>query len=463
MAQTLERPLENPFLQGPFAPVKGETTLEQLTVSGQLPPELDGLYVRIGPNPIRASNKPGRYHWFTGDGMVHGLRLSQGRAQWYRNRWVGTDQAQEKLGRAKVPGDTRSVVKVVNTNVFGHAGKIWATVEAGPVPVQLDGQLASVKQTLFGHRPTLPFTAHPHRDPDTGDLHAICYDALQHRKVWYVRVNAQGVLDHSVAIPVKHGPMIHDCAITRSQVVVLDLPVTFSWKALLARDAFPYRWNPKHAARVGLLPRQGQAGDVRWFDLDPCFVFHPCNAFDQPDGSVVMDVAVHRSMFAHSRSGPEADTQPRFERWTLPAGGTRVQREVICERPQEFPRLDERLTGRPYRFAYTAEFDVGTGGGQKLLKHDLHARTTTTHDFGPGRKPGEFVFVPRHADAAEDEGWLMGYVANLDTGCGEFHLLDARHVGAPAVAVVALPVPVPMGFHGNWVAAADLSAPPDRS
>jgi carotenoid cleavage dioxygenase-like enzyme len=456
----------NPFLMGPFAPVAEEIDSRALRTQGQVPPELDGMYVRIGPNPIKAPNAD-KHHWFTGDGMVHGVRLQGGEASWYRNRYIGSKSAHRTLGRDPVPGDTRGIFDTVNTNVYAHAGRIWASVEAGPAPVQLDGALESVRHGLFDSPTKHPFSAHPHLDPITGDLHAVCYDAVQHRQLQYVRVNAQGQVDKVVPIAVKHGPMVHDCAITRSKVVVMDLPVTFSWWSLLKRETFPYHWNPKHGARVGLLPREGSGDDIRWLEVDPCYVFHPCNAYDLPDGSVVMDVAVHAFMFDESRTGIEANTMPRFERWTMPAKGNKVLRQVLHTAEQEFPRLNERLVGQPYRWAYTVGFEINMRGGQSLYKHDLAGVPTATpgsspvpvqvptqvHHFGPQRKPGEFVFVPHPRGTAEDQGWLVGYVANLETQLGELHVLDARDVSAPAVAVVALPGRVPMGFHGNWVAA----------
>ena len=451
-------PAGNRFLTGPFGPVDKEATVHQLPVRGELPRDLNGLYVRIGPNPLKAP-KADKHHWFVGDGMVHGLKMGDGQAQWYRNRYIGSASVQKALGRPPVPGQTRGIFDTINTNVYAHAGRIWASVEAGPAPVQLDGELNSLKHGLFDSPTDHPFSAHPHLDPVTGDLHAICYDAIQHRKLSYVRVNAQGSVDKVVHIPVKHGPSVHDCAITRSKVIVLDLPVTFSWMALLRRETFPYHWNRKHAARVGLLPRDGEARDIRWFDVDPCYVFHPCNAYDLPDGTVILDVVAHEHMFDRSRIGPDGETKPRFERWTLPAGGSQVRREVICTRSQEFPRLNETLFGQPYRYAYAVEFAVEQGGGQHLLKHDMQTRQTTTLQLGPDLKPGEFVFVPRPASAsqglqngqpAEDEGWLIGYAYDLRTNHGQFHVVDAATMKPQAV--VDIPARIPMGFHGNWVA-----------
>jgi 8'-apo-carotenoid 13,14-cleaving dioxygenase len=457
LAQPLSRqsqpPAGNPFLVGAFAPVATETTTEVLKVQGELPADLNGLYVRIGPNPMKTPNAK-KHHWFTGDGMVHGIALQGGKAQWYRSRYVGSKTANQALGRPLIPGKTRGVFDTVNTNVFAHAGRIWASVEAGPFPIQLDAQLNSVRHGLFDSDLSQGYTAHPHLDPVTGDLHAVCYDAMKPKELSYVRVNAKGSVDKVVKIPVKHGPMVHDCAITRTQVVVMDLPVTFSVWSLIKRESFPYVWNPKHPARVGLLPREGDASGMRWYDIDPCYVFHPCNAYDLPDGSVVMDVVVHEHMFDQSRVGPEADTKPTFERWVLPANGTRVQREVICKRSQEFPRLNETLVGQPYRYAYTTEFAVDNSTGQCILKHDLDTGKTSEHQLSRDHKPGEFVFVPREGGTLEDDGWLIGYAHNEATQRGEFHVLDARTMSHQAL--VEMPVRIPMGFHGNWVSSSAL-------
>lgn len=441
----------NIYLEGPFAPVHDEVTETRLKVTGELPRELNGLYARIGPNPTHVDN-PGLYHWFAGDGMVHGLRLADGDALWYRNRWIGSDSVRRTQGKPLAPGPRRGVSDVVNTNVFGHAGRVWASVEAGMLPVQLDGELETVRHGYFDSDVSRAFSAHPHRDPDTGSLHAICYDALDQRRVHHVEVDASGRVARLVDIPVSHGPMIHDCAITRSQIVVLDLPVTFSLSRVLRGNSMPYVWNDKHPARVGLLPLKGESRDIRWFNVEPCFVFHPCNAQDTADGGVLLDVVVHHRMFDRSRVGPETDHQRiTFERWTISPHRSDVVREVLHEGHQEFPRFDERLTGRPYRHAYTVGFDFNFAVAQQLNAYDLATGRHTAHQFGLGRIPGEAVFVPRTPDAAENDGWLVCYVSDMNTGTTDFVVLNAADVAGPPQAVVHLPVRVPLGFHGNWI------------
>ncbi len=444
---------DNAYLTGVHAPMREELTLTDLAVTGSIPAELDGRYLRIGPNPIGTPN-PATHHWFTGDGMVHGLRLRGGEALWYRNRWLRTDPVCAALGEPPAPGVKRGGFQTVNTNIAGHAGETWAMVEANGYPVRVDEELNTIAHDPFGGTLKGSFTAHPHRDPDTGEWHAICYEATDPGTVRHVVVDAAGRVRRDEPIPVKHGPSIHDCMITANYVIILDLPVTFSMSAMLAGQAFPYRWNPAHRARVGLLPRDGGAEDVIWCDVAPAYVFHPCNAFEQADGTVVIDVCAHRTMFSDGAQGPDSDACP-FERWTIRPATRTVDREVIDADDQEFPRPNEALIGKPYRYAYTMALPEGGNAAfldsSRLYKHDLAERRREVHDFGAGRLPGEFVFVPKADAVAEDDGWLMGLVIDRARDTTDFVILDAANFEGAPQAVVTLPHRIPPGFHGNWV------------
>lgn len=444
----------NPYLTGINAPMDRECTLTQLRVSGTLPRSLDGQYLRIGPNPLQPPASEAAHHWFLGDGMVHGIRLSGGQALSYRNRWIRSRAVSRALGEPDAPGPRRRVDNV-NTNVIGHAGRIWALVEAGAYPVELDATLGTRAHNPFDGTLRGGFSAHPHRDPGTGELHAICYDVGDQQTLHHVVVDATGRVIREEPIRVSNGPSVHDCMITASTVVVLDLPVTFSRPALAAGHAFAFAWNPDHPARVGLLGREAPGDSVVWCEVDPCYVFHPCNAWDLPDGRVAMDVVAHGTMFEHDRQGPISATA-HFERWIIDPGARRVTREVIDASPQEFPRPDERFIGRPYRHAWAASLCFDTGaflGGSCLIHHDLQAGTRRVHDFGAGRHVGEFVFEPRRPGAAEGDGWLMGLVVDAVHDTTDFVILDAQDITASPQAVVHLPHRVPPGFHGNWVSA----------
>ncbi len=445
------RDAPHPLLTGIHRPMTEELTLTDLAVDGVLPPELDGRYVRIGPNAAAAD--PRSYHFFTGDGMLHGIRLAGGRACWYRNRWIRSTAVAKLRGFAPAPGP-RHVFDTVNTSVLGHAGGGYALVEAGSTPVHFGEDLDEQRYDDFAG--TLPgsFTAHPRRDPATGELHAICYEASDPKRVRYNVVDPVGRVRRSLVIPVAHGPLIHDCAITDRFVVVLDLPMTLSMRTILAGHGFPYAWNPRHPARLGLLPREGAAADMIWLPLDPCFVFHAANAYDLPDGRLVLDVIAYDRMFAGRNDGPDA--LPRgFERWTVDPVAGSVDRRVIDADPQELPRIDERRSGRPYRYAYTLGLPAGRNealvGEAPLYRHDLETGTRRAHRFGAARVPGEFVFVPRSVDAAEDDGWLVGLVVEADGDATALEIIAAHAIEDPPVATVRIPHRIPPGIHGAWL------------
>lgn len=442
----------NPYLTGVHTPLKEENTITDLKVTGTIPPALNGVYLRNGPNPLKMPN-PATHHWFVGDAMLHGLRIQDGKALWYRNRWIRSTPVSEALHEAPVPGPRGRGSP--NTNVVGHAGKILAIVEAGGYPAEVTEELETRKFSDFEGTFGKAFSAHPHLDPETGEMHAICYAGGDPTTVWHTVLDKDGKVRRNEPIEVQDGPSIHDCMITKSYVIVMDLPVTFSMAALVAGESFPYRWNPKHAARIGLLPREGKGSDIIWCDIEPCYIFHPANAYETADGKVIMDAAVHADMFADGAMGPDSQKTP-FERLTIDPVAKKVTRKVIDATSQEFPRPDERRMGKPYRYAYTMALpedrDPAFLGDSRLFKHDLEAGTRETHDFGEGKMPGEFVFVPASATSAEDEGWLVGFVIDAEKKTTDFVILDARNFTGAPQATITIPLQIPPGFHGNFIA-----------
>jgi len=458
-------PATSPYLEGNFAPVQEEVTAFDLPVTGRIPAHLDGRYLRNGPNPMHAD--PATYHWFTGDGMVHGVRLRDGRAEWYRNRWVRNERIATELGEPDPGGPrTEGMDSAPNTNVIGFGGRTLALVEAGSKPVELDDELATVSRCDFDG--TLPngFTAHPKLDPVTGELHAANYFWQRPDVVEYVVIGPDGRVTRREDLPVPGNPMVHDMSITERYAVFYDQPVTFDLDAAMSGAVFPYTWNPDHGARVGVLARGGSGvAGLRWFEVEPCYVFHPVNAYDEvaADGRerIVMDVIRHDRVFDASRLGPDEST-PTWWRWTIDLGSGasvpgRVVETQLEDVPMEFPRVDERLVGRRHRYGFAASVRSLADGpgvsfdGARVVCRDTQTDVLRAHEFGAGRAAGEAVFVPTSADAEGLDGHLLTIVYDAATDRSELVILSAEDLEGDPVATVQLPQRVPFGFHGNWL------------
>jgi carotenoid cleavage dioxygenase len=437
------------YVTGALAPVTDEVTLGELAVTGDLPAELDGRYVRNGPNPIEPD--PATQHWFTGAGMVHGIRLRDGRAEWYRNRFVRTDEVTRALGEPSTPGTRRDDAPsaAVNTNVVQLGGRTWAVVEAGQWPVRLSDELETEAIDPFGGTLRGSFSAHPHTDPRTGLTHAVTYHWTE-TCVRHVVLDADARVVREEPVELDGSVMVHDTAITESRILVFDLPVTFRLDDAMAGSVFPYAWDAERPARVGVLGLDAPGTTVQWAEVEPGYVFHPANAHDTDDGGVTVDVCRWESVFDHDRLGPNEGT-PRLERWHVDPAAGRVRTEVLDERAQEFPRIDERRTGTPVRWAVTAGLASAGAAHAPLYHHDLRAGTSTIVDFGPTSAAQEFVVVPRDGSTAEDDAWLLGFVTDRAEATTDLVVLAADDPAGGPVATVHLGRRVPDGFHGNWM------------
>jgi carotenoid cleavage dioxygenase len=388
-------------------------------------------------------------HLFTGEGMVHGVRLRDGRAEWYRNRWVRCERVRRALGELPLPGPRHGLSDNANANLIQHSGRILALGEAGVLPIELGRGLRSVASIDFDA--TLPngFSAHPERDPVTDELFAVAY-YHEFPFVQYLIVDADGRVRHAAPISVESAPMMHALSLTEHYVILYDLPVTFCPEAVDSGLRFPYAWNTRHDARIGILPREGTDDDIRWIDIEPCYVFHPLNAYESDNG-IVIDVIRHDRVFSTDLLRPY-ESAPALWRWTIDSAHCSLTADQIDDIIEEFPRIDDRRKGQRHRYAYAVALGPGRGcAGPALLKHDLLRRRSEVHEFGRGRAVGECTFVPKAPGAGEDDGWLLTFVYDERSGRSELAVLDAADFTAAPQAVVHLPVRVPDGFHGAWL------------
>ena len=434
------------FLRGNWRPIKQERTETQLAVQGNIPPDLSGVYLRTGPNPKSGTGE----HWFLGDGMVHGIRLSDGKAQWYKNRFLQTPDITNPLGDPSVGlGDLRRGKG--NTHVVAHNKKILCLEEAH-WPWEIDAQLNTVGCQNFNEALTCSMTAHPKVCPTTGELLAFSYFNFAQPYLNYICIGADGELKQLEGIELPQMVMMHDFNITENYVVFMDLPLALDLDLLAT--GIPFRFKRESGARLGVMPRNGTSSDVRWFEIDPCYVFHQVNAWDKDD---VITLYVSRQKSAFGADSGDYSEVGRLHRWTIDLRRGSVSEQPIDDRPADFGRVNDTLVGKESRFGYLMALD-GEGNseepvyGQLLYQYDLHTGKCAEHDLGEGTRGAEPVFVPASDSKAEDEGWLLSLVHSETTGKSRLIIVDAQEFASPPVATIELPFRVPYGAHGNWVA-----------
>lgn len=448
-----------PFhMRGNYAPVMTEVEAFDLPVQGSLPAELNGRYFRNGANPKHGPTM----HWFAGDGMLHGIRVREGRAEWYRNRWVRTRSLEGAQRIDPSTGIFDLTVGVANTHVVRHAGRIFALEEAS-LPNEISPDLDTLGPYDFGGRLHTPFTAHPHTCPETGEMHFFGYELVTPPYVTYHVADAAGNLVHTQPIDVPGPTMVHDFALSRHYAIFLDLPVTFDLNLALT-GTMPFTWDEGYGARIGLLHRDlaRQGAQPRWFDIPLCYVFHIVNAWDDaPDpgsGSVWLDAGRHASMW---KGSPDNFEPSLLWRWRFDLATGQVHEEQLDDVSHAFPRIDDRRCGLPNRYSWVVAPRDGDAAGPiaermgaatNIVKYDMVSGARTAHDFGPTISTGEPVFVPASESAAEDEGWLVTYLYDKATDSSSFVVLDAADMSAAPLALVPLPQRVPFGFHGSWFA-----------
>jgi carotenoid cleavage dioxygenase len=481
-----------PSLQGGFAPVAQELTTDRLHIEGEVPQDLNGLYVRNGPN--RQFAAPGRYHFFDGDGMLHALRFDRGRVE-YRNRWIVTDGlTHERLaGQALWQGvkdpprrdrPDQPLKNTANTDVTFWAGRLLATWYLGGTPYEVDPLDLSTRGPLDlspGIDPRLhrlPISAHAKVDERTGEMMFFAYGKTP-PYLWYGVLNGAGQLQalSEIALP---GPRLpHDMAVTEHYSILHDLPLHYDREALAA-GRHKLAFHADQPARFGVLPRHGGSADVRWFEAEPCYLYHTVNAWEEADGQGGTEIVMLGTPFRLPRSRAGAMDAAKVPlmfstlendyllyewRFNLRTGQTR-ERLLDDSVNSEFPSIRASRLGRHTRYSWhilmsrNRQPEAPRFSG--LVRYDLHAGSCQTYQEGPDRWWSEAPFAARdrsvQAESAEDDGYLVGFVWNGETQQSQAYVMDARDLSRGPICRITLPQRVPHGFHATWVSAERLKA-----
>ena len=424
------------WLRDNFAPTFEERTVSDLKVIGQIPESLQGTLLRNGANPQSGESA----HWFLGNGMLHGVRIEAGQAKWYRNRYVKTPLYLKPDGDV-MDGLGDMTMSAANTNVIHHAGKIMA-LEEGHWPFVVSNELETVGPNNYGGKLEGAMTAHPKICPEIGELLAFSY-GMTPPYLTYLRASASGELLQTEQIEVPGATMIHDFNVTRNFVIFMDLPAVWNFEGM-ATTGLPILWDETYGARLGVMPRNGGNADVVWYEIDPCYVFHPLNAYENGD-KIVIDVCRMDDTMKPGSSAP-----PMLYRWTIDQASGRVTETQLDDRVVDFPRVADAVVGLKHQYGYCAAFAGSAPYGEGLIKYDLEAGTSEYRHLDGGQA-SEAVFVKDPTASGEDGGFLLSYVYQPEIDQSEVLILNAQDMLGEPVARIQIPARVPAGFHGNWI------------
>ncbi|MFK7917982.1 MAG: carotenoid oxygenase family protein [Ilumatobacter sp.] len=425
------------WLDQNFGPVAGDLESTDLVVNGRLPNALSGTWVRNGPNP--AGESP---HWFLGNAMVHGLRLSEGRAEWYRRREIATPFAPGGRGGA-VPGGE---VTYSNVSSVVHGGRLLSLGEVG-LPYELNvNDLSTIGAYDFDGALTTSMTAHPKIDPQTGEMFFFGY-GFRDPYLTYLVADSTGQLQRVIPIALPAPSMVHDFAITDRSALFLDLAVVFA----ADEPGLPYRFDRSHQCRLGVLDRDAVSDTTRWFDIEPCFVFHTINAH-QTGSVITYDVIRYEELWTQRSTETFPPAVPY--RYSIDLDAGTVVEGPLDDRPSEFPMIDQRVVGSVNTKAWGLELggDLSAPTTSTLLQFDADGASSSAASFAfdAADIAGEPLFVADPDRPDEGSGWLLLVVFRATTNTSDVVVIDAQDIASGPIATVVLPERVPFGFHASW-------------
>ena len=470
--RTSLRPSNHPYLNGAWTPLHEEVDATDLTViEGKIPTDIDGIYVRNTENPVQ--QPLGRYHPFDGDGMIHMISFKDGHAD-YRNRFVRTRgfEAEQEAGQALWGGlmDGPDVSlrpgfgahgglkDASSTDVVVHGGKIVSTFYQCGEAYWLDPETLE-QGGVASWGPLDGVSAHTKIDEATGEL--LFFNYSKHAPyMHYGVVDRTGKLVHYVPVPLPGPRLPHDMVFTTNYSILNDLPVFWD-EELLKRNVHAVREHRGMPSRFAVIPRYGDTQDIKWFEADPTYILHFLNAYEEGD-EIVMDgyfqekptprpLADAPDGYQHMMAFvDEHSFIPKLHRWRFNLKTGKTTEHHMDERILEFGMFNNRYAGKPYRYAYSTRTKPGWFLFNGYVKHDLQTGESWELNLPEGRYASESPFVPRIGAKDEDDGYLVSFIIDENTGTSECILVDCKNFEAGPVVRIALPHKISSGTHSVW-------------
>ncbi|GHF17558.1 carotenoid cleavage dioxygenase [Kordiimonas sediminis] len=464
----------NPLLEGGYEPIGTEINATDMEVIGTLPADIDGVYVRNGPNP--QFQPRGRYHIFDGDGMLHAMQLKDGKAV-YKNRWTKTRalEMEREAGKALWPGllempdrtlpemwgSDDNLKDVANTDVVPFGGKVLCMFYQCGEPYLVDPITLETESIIdMDAMDARLISAHSRTDLHTGEFYFFDY----HTKPPYMTygvLNPDGTKKHFTEIDLPAARLPHDMGITDNYVILHDLPLYWD-PELLKRDIHKVCFFPENPSRFGVLPRLGTNEDIQWFEAEPGYIYHVINSWEEGD-EIVHDVCrmqtpcppddarIGDTKYASLLAWGAMDAQYYRYRFNLKTGET--TEGVIDDQCVEFPTINQYFQGKKNKYSYCVFIPQGEPlrmGG--IIRYETDTGNRTEYMYDKNVYASEPVFAPRIGATEEDDGYVMTFVEDMNQdGRTELHIFDPHKIDQGPICRVVIPQRIPMGFHACWV------------
>jgi carotenoid cleavage dioxygenase-like enzyme len=482
-------PKTHEFSGGLYMPARFEGEVFDLEIDGKVPDEIDGTFFQVAPDPQYAPML-GDDIFFNGDGAISAFTFKDGHVD-FKRRYVMTERLKaQRAARASLHGIYRNQYtndpsvrdlnnSTANTNVIVHAGKLLAMKEDS-APYALDPvTMDTIGLWDFnGQLTSATFTAHPKIDPATGDLLCFGYEAKGDATpdIVYYEIDPNGRMKRETWIVAPYAAMIHDFAVTEHYVIFPLMPLTVDLQRM-KNGGRHFQWQPGLDQLFGVLRRDGDGSDVRWFKAPNGFQGHTLNAFDDR-GRIYIDMPITSGNIfyffpqADGTVPPPETLSSNMMRLTIDMNstGNGLEMTPLTQFPCEFPRSDDRYIGRQYQHGFVLAFDPTKPFNEdRIGPRPFQFFNQIAHiDVATGRTKlwfaddqscfQETIFVPKHADSAEGEGYVIGLCNRLAECTTDLLVLDAQHIDEGPIATIKLPMRLRMSLHGNWVPGSVLRA-----
>ncbi|KAI3706784.1 hypothetical protein L6452_24750 [Arctium lappa] len=523
--QFIDHPLHSS--QSNFAPVEdtgGAVYVDD--VEGMIPNGFpEGVYIRNGPNPLFGGFKStksifGRssHIWVEGEGMLHALYLKKENkkdGKWsvsYNNKHVETDTFKLEKQRNKpsflpaIEGDSPAILSAYllnlmrfgtvnkllsNTNIFEHSGKFYSAAE-NHLPQEIDIRtLNTLGNWDVNGSWNRPFTAHPKKAPGSGELVMMGVNAMKpFFEIGIISADGSKLV-HKADLKFERCSLCHDIGVTLRYNVILDFPLTIDLKRLASGGPL-IKYNREGYARIGVMPRYGDADTVRWFHVETCCVFHIINTFEDGDEVIVWafrasnsiipgpDLGLNKFEWFSSRFKRECNTNFNSDEsffsqayeWRLNMKTGEVKERYLTgtTHSMDFPMINEHFIGLKNKYGYAQVVDLNAssissmpkfGGLAKLHLEDARSSSMDKkqedyvemeyHKFPENTFCSGAAFVAKPGGHEEDDGWVITFTHNEHLNISQVLIIDAKKFTSEPVAIISLPSRVPYGFHGAFM------------